>query len=177
MKKLLRVLIFIFIIGCAAAWALDRVEVSHKDIVDDACLTYGLDRHLVYALIKTESGFKESAVSPKGAVGLMQITEETACWCAEKMGDASLADRISEPDVNIRIGCFYLDYLLKRYNGSETSALAAYNAGAGNVDEWLKNTVFSDDGVNIKSCPFEETDMYLKKISFYKKIYKFMYNE
>lgn len=177
MKKLLRLLIVIFILGCVAGVAVNRMEVSDKEVIDSTCASYGLDRHLVYALIKTESGFDKSAVSPRGAVGLMQIMDDTAVWCAEKMGDASKAESISEPEVNIEVGCYYLKYLLERYNGSVTSALAAYNAGAMNVDEWLKNTVFSDDGINIKKCPFKETDMYLKKIAAYEKIYRFLYND
>lgn len=164
-----------FVLGLLASAAVNALKVSHKEIIDDVSESYGVDRHLIYALIKAESGFDESAVSPKEAVGLMQITKETAVWCAEKMGDATLAERVSEPEVNIKMGCFYLDYLLKRYSSSETAALAAYNAGAGNADEWLKSTEFSDDGITLKKCPFKETDGYLKKISFYKKIYKLLY--
>lgn len=175
MKKLIMLLATVFVLGIFAGAAVNMLKVSYKEAIDDISEDYGIDRHLVYALIKAESGFDKNAVSPKGAVGLMQITEETAVWCAEKMADGTSAEKLSEPEVNIKIGCFYLDYLLKRYSGSETAALAAYNAGAGNVDEWLKSTVFSDDGITLKKCPFKETDGYLKKISVYKKIYRLLY--
>lgn len=106
----------------------------------------------------------------------MQVTGETAAWCAEKIGDADLADRIKEPEVNLKVGCFYLSYLLDRYSGSETAALAAYNAGAGNADKWLSDSEHSPDGASLSSAPFTETDRYLKKVMFYKKIYAFLYN-
>lgn len=175
MKGFFKLLTLAAILGLASAVVCARFEVQYKDEIDFYAEEYSLPKTLIYAVIKAESGFDDTAVSNRGAIGLMQVTEETAIWCAEKIGDSSLAARIYEPEVNINIGCFYLNYLSNRYNGSRTSMLAAYNAGAANVDEWLKSTVFSDDGLNIKKCPFKETDMYLKKIMFYEKVYSFLY--
>lgn len=175
MKKFIRLLIFVFIVGFASAYIINALEVLHKDDIDFFCEEYMLPKSLVYAVIKTESGFEKEALSPKGAVGLMQITPETAKWCSEKLDRAELYDFMAEPSFNIELGCFYLSYLLERYDGSETAALAAYNAGAGNVDKWLCDENYSDDGKTLKACPYPETDRYLKKVSFYKKIYRILY--
>lgn len=176
MKRLSVILILILIIALAVSFVTGRFRVRYKDEIDRYAEEYSLDRHLVYALIKAESSFDPDAVSPKGAVGLMQVTKDTAKWCAEKMGDASLAENTADPDVNINIGCFYLNYLLERYSGSVTAALAAYNAGAGNADKWLCDSEHSPDGKKLSSAPFPETDGYLKKVMLYKKIYAFLYN-
>ena len=76
----------------------------------------------------------------------------------------------------MRTGCFYLKYLLDKY-GVESTALAAYNAGSGHVDEWLAESKYSPDGKTIIGAPFPETDKYIKKIAFYKKVYTLLYGE
>ncbi len=177
MKKVLRLFIFIFILAVLASYLLGKIEVRYKEIIDSTAEEYSLEKPLVYALIMTESKFDSRAISPKGATGLMQITPDTAQWCAEKMGNAALAADITVPEVNISIGCFYLRYLLDKYGNVESSALAAYNAGSSNVDEWLSDSNYSPDGVSLTGAPFPETDNYIKKISFYKKMYTLLYGE
>ena len=177
MKKVLRLFILIFILAFLASWFLGKIEVRYKDIIDAESEKYSLEKPLVYALIMAESKFDSDALSVKDATGLMQLTSDTAIWCAEKIGDASLAENITEPKVNIRLGCYYLKYLLDRYNGEESAALAAYNAGSTNVDEWLSDAAYSPDGIKITAAPFPETDRYIKKIAFYKKMYTLLYGE
>ncbi len=177
MKKFLRLFIIIFVLAFLMSYLIGVIEVRYKDIIDDAAKDYGLDKNMLYALIFTESKFNPSAKSDKGAMGLMQITPDTALWCAEKLGDPNLASEITVPEINIKVGTFYLDYLIKRYNGNETLALAAYNAGAGNVDKWLTDEKFSPDGKTLTETPFPETTDYIKKISLYKKIYTFLYGD
>lgn len=177
MKKVLRLFIAILIIAVAFSFLLGKIEVKYKEEIDKTAEEYSLDRFLVYALIKAESGFDPYAESVKGASGLMQLTEDTALWCAEKVGDKNLAAEVTNPEVNIRLGCFYLRYLLDKYGGEETSALAAYNAGSGNVDEWLSDTAYSSDGKSLTGAPFPETDNYIKKIAFYKKLYRLLYGD
>lgn len=177
MKKVLRLFICIFILALAASFVLDKIEVKYKSAIDAVSAEYSLNEKLVYALIMAESNFHPDAHSVKGATGLMQLTDDTAAWCAEKIGDASLAEKITEPDANIRLGCFYLKYLLEKYGGSESAALAAYNAGSSNVDEWLSDSAYSPDGVSLTGAPFPETDRYIKKIAIYKKIYTLLYGD
>ncbi len=175
MKKILRLFVMIFILSLLMSYAIGIIEVKYKDKIDECAKLYDLDENMLYALIFTESRFNPQAESEKGAMGLMQITPDTALWCAEKLGDETLAADIKVPDINIKIGCFYLDYLKERYGGDETLALAAYNAGAGNVDEWLCDGKYSPDGKTLETTPFPETTDYIKKISLYKKIYAFLY--
>ena len=94
-----------------------------------ASKTYGIDFELLKALIATESGFDPAAVSPKGAVGLMQVTPATA----QRYGVTGGRQKLADPVVNIRVGAKYLHDLLGMFHGSVELALAAYNAGEGAV--------------------------------------------
>ena len=100
---------------------------------------YDIDPLLVYAVIKAESNFDVNAVSNAGAMGLMQIMPETYEWLASKEGitDVSQEDLLN-PEINIKYGCMFLSILLERYP-QLSSAVAAYNAGFGNVDNWLED--------------------------------------
>lgn len=125
---------------------------------------YMLSRYLVAAVIHTESRGNPSAVSPAGAVGLMQIMPATGEWIAGKLGAEFSEDTLPDPAENIRMGCWYLDYLLKRYGGNETSALAAYNAGPGNVDGWLEKSEYASGG-QLDYIPFDETREYVRRVA------------
>ena len=82
MKKVLRLFIFIFILAAAFSFLLGKIEVKYKNEIDTIAAEYSLDKNLVYALIMAESGFDPDATSSKNARGLMQLTEDTALWCA-----------------------------------------------------------------------------------------------
>ena len=106
----------------------------------------------------------------------MQITEPTAQWIAEKMNfKAYKFNQLTKPEINISMGTWYLAYLLNLYSDDETLALCAYNAGRGNVDQWLKNPLYSSDGRCLQKIPFPETESYIHKIERYRRIYKFLY--
>lgn len=135
---------------------------------------YDLDKYLVMALIKAESNYIYDAHSGV-ARGLMQITDETADWIASKL---SLRDfDILEPETNIGMGCYYLSYLLDYYKDNEQLALAAYNAGMGNVNKWLLDKEYSQSGETLDNIPFEETRQYIDKIERNKKIYIKLYKK
>ena len=127
-----------------------------------------LDPYLVIALIKQESNFVADARS-KYAGGLMQLTEETATEYAKKLELETY--NYMDPETNIKIGCFVLASLIDKYENVDT-ALAAYNAGIGNVDTWLKNPDYSSDGKTLYNIPFSETREYVKKVNEYMEIYK-----
>lgn len=148
---------------------------EYKSYVDKYSEEYNLDKNLVYSIIKTESNFNKDAVSIKKAMGLMQITEGTAKWGAEEIGIGEFnIDLLFDPETNIRIGCWYISRLLNQYKSLE-SALAAYNAGSGNVTKWLNDTAYSSDGITLKHIPFKETKNYLFKVKFFKKLYEIRY--
>ena len=127
---------------------------------------YDVPENLIYAVIETESGFRADAVSPVGAVGLMQLMPVTFEWLTEYQLRENLpARKISDPETNVRYGVFYLRWLYDRY-GHWSEACAAYNAGHGNVDKWLKDSDMTDrDGrLMTDRIPNDETRTYVKKV-------------
>ncbi len=133
-----------------------------------------LDEYLVMAVIKAESNYIYDAHSGV-ARGLMQLTDETAEWVAGRLELDFDTEDVIDPERNIQMGCYYLRYLIDHYNGHVDVALAAYNAGPGNVSKWLKDENYSLDGKTLQSIPFEETRNYVKKVNEYHKTYKKLY--
>lgn len=146
-----------------------RYESQIKSYAQEFTLPYWT----VVAVIKAESNFDPKAHSSKEAQGLMQLKENTASWYADKKGLPQ--GNLMDPAYNIRIGCAYLAYLRQSFGGDIYVALAAYNAGEGNVRAWLDNPAYSPDGKTLENIPFPETENYLKKIKMYQKIYQWIY--
>lgn len=132
---------------------------------------YGVEEELIYAIIKAESNFKPDAVSNKNAQGLMQLMYATAEEVAQKNGIELNEENILEPEINIKIGTKYISELLEKHECMEV-ALAAYNAGSGNVDKWIKEGIIKADGSDIENIPFKETNTYVRKILRDYKIYQ-----
>ncbi len=173
-KKILWALICIAVIVCVSFSMLRYLfPLSHYDTINKYCSKYGVDTQLVLALAKAESNFNEDAISHAGAKGIMQVTDETFLFCIENTDIES--KNIFSPDANIHAGVWYLSHLIKKYDGNTQNALAAYNAGMGNVDKWLKDTRYSSDGKTLKEIPFSETVRYTEKINRYKIIYSILY--
>lgn len=94
---------------------------------------------LINSIIQAESGGNQNAVSPKGAVGKMQLMPATAEETAKELGIPYSPERLaSDPNYNVALGTAYLNKMLGRYDGNQTLAVAAYNAGPGAVDKWIK---------------------------------------
>lgn len=146
---------------------------KYEDIVERYATLYDLSPHLVYAVIKAESGFDPNAVSRVGAMGLMQIMPSTFTWLTELTGEEIATERLADPEVNIRYGCYFLRYLFDVYE-DKTLVLAAYNAGMGNVAKWLASEEYSEGG-RLTNIPFEETKNYINKVTRYEEIYHSLY--
>ncbi|MBR5218866.1 MAG: lytic transglycosylase domain-containing protein [Clostridia bacterium] len=169
-KHLIRFIIFVGVVCLAAFYIVNRLfPTTYSEYIDEAAEKYGVDNALIYSMINAESGFKSDAVSDAGAKGLMQITDSTAQWCAKELGYENYD--VFNPETNIDLGTFYFKFLLQRYGGDETLAVAAYNAGYGKVDEWLKKESLSADGQTLSQIPYPETDRHIKKINFFRKVY------
>lgn len=137
---------------------------------------YSVPETLIFAVIKTESKFRSDAVSKAGAIGLMQMTPETFFWLSEKAGDDySDKNLLYNPEISIKYGTYYLSWLYSRFGSWET-ALAAYNAGHGKVDEWLKDDEYSKNGVLVR-IPFKETREYVDRVTKARDIYFKLYFE
>jgi soluble lytic murein transglycosylase len=95
----------------------------------------------------------------------MQLTPATARYIAHKSGGTQfVVDDLGTPQVNIAYGAYYLRYLLRRYGGNVDFALAAYNAGEGNVDRWISNAQAHDRALTITAIPYSETRAYVQRV-------------
>lgn len=179
MKKLFRLLRRLVVLACVAAVILtvlpplarkaDQLLYPRKysQQVEQWAAEYGLDPLLVYAFIRTESGFDPAATSSVDARGLMQMTEETFLWLRSKLGleeEVSFGD-LYDPDESIRFGCYYLHLCLVRYNGDISTAAAAYHSGWGTVDALLQKEEHSEDGLTLSGFPYNQMHHYVEKIT------------
>lgn len=134
------------------------LPLRHEDIIRQQAADKGVPADLIAAVIYSESRFRDQT-SHAGARGLMQITPSTAKLIEKLSGGQTFKfDDLSDPDINIRYGTFYLRYLLDQFGGNEVAALAAYNAGETNVIAWGGADLRLDD------IPFPETRGYVEDV-------------
>lgn len=157
--------IFVVVLGVRAGF-----QRPYRKVAEDS----GLPSALVYSVMKAESGFREDVVSRAGAVGIMQLKPSTAEFICGKEGITFEPDRLKNGEYNTRLGCAYLKYLCARFTTLDT-AICAYNAGEGNVAQWLGDERYSLDGETLIKIPFPETAAYLKKVQKFRKIYEILY--
>ncbi|TJX59995.1 lytic transglycosylase domain-containing protein [Soehngenia saccharolytica] len=173
-KIFIALIVLVFIINTAISIVF---PIKYKNIVYNYSLKYNLDPFLVFSIIKTESNFNEKAISSKNARGLMQISEGTAQWAVDELKIENFKpDNLFDPEVNIMIGTWYISKLLKQFGNLEV-ALAAYNAGSGNVTNWLKDDEYSYDSSTLYKIPYQETDNFVKKVLNNFRIYNFLYDD
>lgn len=151
---------------------------KYSEHVENYSEEYNVDPLLVYAVIKVESNFNNDVVSKSNAKGLMQLMDSTATEIStNKINDTSFdCSKLFDAETNIKIGVKYLSVLLDKYNGNIYVALAAYNAGIGNVDNWIEQGIIQPDGSDIENIPYKETNNYVRKIvrdyGIYQKLYE-----
>jgi soluble lytic murein transglycosylase len=134
------------------------LPLRHDDIIRQQAAEKNVDASLIAAVIYSESRFHDQT-SHAGARGLMQITPGTASEIEHSSGGTTFViDDLSDPQINISYGTFYLHELLVRYDGNEIAALAAYNAGPGNADHWGGSAMAIDD------IPTGETHAYVEEV-------------
>jgi len=153
-----------------APWADQAVQevtlpLHHDDIIRQQADDKDLDPALIAGVIFAESHFRDQT-SHAGAKGLMQLMPETADYIAQKSGGTAFVQGdLATPQVNIAYGSWYLRHLLDKYDGREVLALAAYNAGQGNVDAWLAEAGARGERFRAADhIPFPETRVYVKKV-------------
>lgn len=179
-RFLKRLIVLLIIIAVLAVSQRDRImsliyPLDYEATIDKYSEEYGVDKYLVASIIKVESGFREGAVSNRGAIGLMQIMPKTGIWAGEKLGIDVVEEDLYDPDINIRIGTWYIGSLIEEFDGNLENALAAYNGGIGNVYKWLASPEYSRDGLTLDRIPFLETENYVKKVRENYESYKSIY--
>ena len=153
-----------------------KYKLSYREEILSSAKEYDLDPYLVCGVIFTESAFRPEAKSSVGALGLMQLMPATGLEEAELLEIEGVTEqRLTEPTLNIRLGCTYLRKLLDEF-GTESVALAAYNAGPGRVRQWLKEYGKKDDG-SILYIPYPETSKYVDRVQSAKGVYERLYPE
>ena len=151
-----------------------RYKLAYEEEILASAEEFDLDPCLVCGVIFTESAFRQNAKSGVGALGLMQLMPATGLEEAELLGIEGVTEqRLTEPALNIRLGCNYLRKLLDEF-GTESVALAAYNAGPGRVRQWLKEYGKKEDG-SILYIPYPETSKYVSRVQSAKGVYGRLY--
>ncbi len=150
--------------------------IKYEEQIFNSAEATGADPFLVMAVIRTESKFDPDKESPKGAMGLMQLMPDTVDEIVER-GPFSPAYREHpfDPGMNIHMGSWYLAALKREYKDNEVAAVAAYNAGAGNVNKWLREGTWDGSRRNVSNIPFGETRHYIQRVFFYYDKYKSLY--
>jgi soluble lytic murein transglycosylase len=158
---------FVYLRSGEPAWFQRmRYPLKYEQIVRGHARNYELDPALLAAVIYQESKFRSDAKSSSGAIGLMQLQPETAKGIAIRTGGSRFqTSDLYDPEINVRYGSWYLRHLLDKYDDEET-ALAAYNAGQRNVDEWRAQG---------KGIQFSETRAYVDRVEHLKGVYRDAY--
>jgi soluble lytic murein transglycosylase len=180
-RRVVLALVLLGIAGVLLAPTIRRIvrdvtlPLSYENVIRVQAGEKHLDPALVAAVIFAETKF-DARTSPTGALGLMQIEPSTAEFLAKRSGATSfsLAD-LAHPDTNIAYGSYYLRYLLNRYGGNETLALAAYNGGETNVDGWLAQAHAAGVRFTLQEIPFAETRAYVQRVEHAQRSYRSEY--
>jgi len=135
-----------------------------RDHITDVAGAFDLDPALIYAIIRQESHFATTATSTVNARGLMQLMPETALEVARGLGiSIQREEELYRPLLNLRLGTYYFAFVFHRFEGNRTAALAAYNAGPGNVDRWL--SFYGEDRDRFTELiPLLETRTYVREV-------------
>lgn len=185
-KKGLLALLLLLALFAAAAGAYfsysffmkQAYPLKYRDIIEAQAEKYNIDPAFLYGMIRTESNFDPNAESSAGAVGLMQIMPATFDWLQTHKGTEIKLDAsaLYDPQVNVEYGAYFLSVLEAEYD-DETVILSAYNAGMGNVDQWLSEKEHSSDGVTLYDIPYGETEQYVKNVLESQAMYRRLYGE
>jgi soluble lytic murein transglycosylase len=140
------------------------LPLRHDDIIRQQAADKNLDPALIAAVIYEESRFRDQT-SHAGARGLMQITPETADFIARRSGGIRFRQSdLATPQINIAYGAWFLRHLIDHYEGNETLAIAAYNAGQTNVDGWVQSAGGPESFDAARDVPFPETRAYVANV-------------
>jgi len=149
-----------------------RFPLLHQEAVRARSAEYGLDPAWLFGIMRAESALRADAVSPAGALGLMQLMPGTARNVARQHGIRLSSRReLFSPAINIRLGSAYLAQMRQRFAGNPVLASGAYNAGPEAVDRWLRERPVGAADIWIETLPYYETRAYLPRVLAFTQIY------
>ncbi len=153
--------------------------ITYWEEISRYAAQHQVDPYLVAAIIKVESNYNPQSVSPKGAIGVMQIMPQTAGWILSKQDRKTeyVEHTLFDPFMNMQLGTWYLHYLSDQFGGNEAMVLAAYNAGQGSVRRWLDQGVWDGSVDQLENIPYRETRHYVKKVLFFRARYLEFHNK
>jgi soluble lytic murein transglycosylase len=162
---------------------------KYENFVEKAEKEFSISRHLIWAIMRQESAFRETAVSPSKAYGLMQMlagtARETARWL--KVKNFRVPEDIFDPITSIRFGTHFISRMVGKYKGVIPLAVASYNVGPGNLDRWLRHRTDLqnwdqigadlDDDIWMDELPWAETSFYVKAVMRNLLLYKVIHDK
>ena len=174
------VLVLVLLFRVFNIYNMIRMQIykqEYSEYVNKYAEINNIDPMWIYAIIKVESNFNKDATSGSGAKGLMQLMDSTATEISKHIELADFeSNMLYDPEINIMLGTRYFVELLDRYDNNYYIAIAAYNAGIGNVDNWISKGTINTDGSDIENIPYKETNMYVRKTvkayAIYAELYK-----
>lgn len=161
---------------------LRNYPTAYVEEIVRAADEFSLDPYFVISIMRCESSFDPEAVSNRGAIGLMQVMPDTGEWIAHKLDldDTYQESLLYEPAVNVRFGCWYLQFLSGRFDGDRKKIVAAYNAGHRTVENWLQDPQYSANGA-LLTIPYESTAKYYERVEAsyakYRELYPALFDE
>ncbi|MDD7305172.1 MAG: lytic transglycosylase domain-containing protein [Peptoniphilaceae bacterium] len=184
LKALLKFILIIVLLAAMAvgisfaivAYQTSREHIAYQEEINHYAKEYNVDPLLVASIVKVESDFDTNAQSNQAAKGLMQLLDDSARHAAELIGEKYLPEKLNEVSYNLNLGVAYYDYLYRYYNNIDL-ALAAYNGGIGNVDEWIKKGIIDKNDPNVNNIPIDETRQYVTKVTANYEVMKTFYKD
>lgn len=170
---------FVALLFLSSNWMILLYPIHYKDEIRKHAAYYEVDPFLVASIIRVETNFKPGKESKKGALGIMQLMPDTANWAMEmaKLPSVNLLNVKNEVDANIQLGTWYIQNLHKEMDGNPIAAIAAYNAGPGNVKNWINKGMWDGTYENVKSIPIGETRHYVQRVIYYYNQYTDVYKD
>jgi len=138
---------------------------GYDELIRKYAQEFQVDRSFISAIIARESHYDPNAESGVGARGLMQVMKDTGDWVSQRLGVQGYSyDRLYEPELNIRFGAWYLNYLSAHFNGNPVMIASAYHAGANNVKQWALNYAADQRTLTVDQIPKDNTRDYVQKV-------------
>jgi soluble lytic murein transglycosylase len=182
LKKRVLILLFmtfVLLLFFNSNWMSWFYPIHYKEEIQIQAEEYEVDPFLIAAIIRVESNFKPGKESSKGALGIMQLMPRTATWAMEmaKLPEVSLERIKHEVGPNIQLGAWYYASLSKQFDGNKALAIAAYNAGPGNVRSWMDKGLWDGQLETVKEIPIDQTRHYVQRVLYYYDKYTDIYDE